>query len=654
MLSKIAFKNAKRSFSDYIIYLITVSLAFSFIFAFNLIGNSKEIINLCDVMENFKYAITVVNIFVIISICFLINYTTKFMFQRRSKEFGTYMILGIKKNKITKLFTIENIILGLLSLLISFIVGYLFSLVASTIIMNIFSLPYLVKIDLSIKPICLSIIYFLITYLIVLLLSRRRIKKMKIIDLLNFDKQNEKRYIKNNKLPIIVFIISIILSILGFYIFDKSFTIGVDPSLLNISIAIVLITISIYTFVFSIREIILKLVLRNKKIKYKDNNLFIIRNITSKIKSMSFTIGTLTLLITLSLISLNISSLFKGMFDYQLDLYAPYDISIETDLEQIPKLESFIKQNYEIEDKLMYNSYLDSNNNIIKALNYEYGWRTNDLIIKLSDYNKLQVLKNDPQIILKEDEYLLHVTKELYEKLKSNESIKTITMENGYTLKQKDIITKDYTTAWGSGYGYVMVVSDEVVNNLKINSTHLIVNTTKPTTEKFANELVNMKENELCEEDEAGFNICYALSNITVRGMEEANNNSFITITAFLCFYISFIFIAIVGTILAIQALSDSSKYKYRYLVLNKLGVKKEKIHKTIFKQLLIFFCFPLVYPIIINLLILTSLNKIFKIALTTDTIYIYYFIVNIIFFIIIYLIYFATTHFSFKKNIEE
>ena len=92
--------------------------------------------------------------------------------------------------------------------------------------------------------------------------------------------------------------------------------------------------------------------------------------------------------------------------------------------------------------------------------------------------------------------------------------------------------------ASGSGYGYVMVASDEVINNLKINSTHLIVNTTKPTTEKFANELVNMKEDELCEEDEAGFNIYYALSNITVRGMEEANNNSFITITAFLCFYI--------------------------------------------------------------------------------------------------------------------
>ena len=99
MLSKLAFRNVKRSVKDYIIYLITIILAFSFMFSFNLLGTSKEVLKLSDTMNNFTLVMYFVNIFIVISVCFLINYTTKFMFEKRSKEFGTYLLLGIKKKK---------------------------------------------------------------------------------------------------------------------------------------------------------------------------------------------------------------------------------------------------------------------------------------------------------------------------------------------------------------------------------------------------------------------------------------------------------------------------------------------------------------------------------------------------------------------------
>ena len=118
MLSKLAFRNVKRSVKDYIIYLITIILAFSFMFSFNLLGTSNEVLKLSDTMNNFTLVMYFVNIFIVISVCFLINYTTKFMFEKRSKEFGTYLLLGIKKKRISRMFLLENIILGLLSILI--------------------------------------------------------------------------------------------------------------------------------------------------------------------------------------------------------------------------------------------------------------------------------------------------------------------------------------------------------------------------------------------------------------------------------------------------------------------------------------------------------------------------------------------------------
>ena len=654
VLSKLALRNVKRSMKDYVIYLITVTIAFSLIFAFNLVGNSKEVLELSEVMNNFKLVMYFVNTLIVLTVCFLINYTIKFMFAKRSKEFGTYMILGIKKNKISNLFTLENIILGFFSLLISLPIGYIFSLFMSFIITSLFELNHIVKITFNIEAVLILFVYFLFIYLIALFFARRRIKKMKIYDLIYFEKQNEKKKNKNLEIRNIIFILSLILGITALILFDKEFTrVGVEPSMSMILICIILIIISIYGVIITLSDFILNIVLKNKKLKYTKDNLFVARTFSSKVKTMSFTLGTLTVLITLTLISLNLSSLFKGMFDYQLELSSPYDISIHADEKDIKEYLKIIEDNYTTKDKLIYHGYSEPNNNIGKLLNEERGWRETDQVIKLSDYNKLLELKGDKKVTLKDDEYLLHITKELKDNLEDKKEISHITLANGKTLKLKEIKSEGYTYAWGMGYGFVIVVPDEAVSGLTIEETRLIVNTKEETTEKFAKELTSYIAPDICEETVDGETICYSLANITVRGQEKANNNGFITITSFVCFYIAFIFIAIVGTILAIQSLSDSAKHKYRYKVLSRLGIKNENINKTIFKQLSIFFIFPLLYPIIISYSAIASMNKIFKIALTSDLTYLGYFLTNLIIFLIIYIIYFMATYFGFKRNVK-
>ncbi len=113
MLGKLAYRNAKRSIKDYLIYLITITLSFSLILAFNLVASSDEVAALSSGMSTFKNVLIFVNIVIVFVVCFLINYTTKFMFEKRSKEFGTYMLLGIKKTSIARLLVTENILVGI-------------------------------------------------------------------------------------------------------------------------------------------------------------------------------------------------------------------------------------------------------------------------------------------------------------------------------------------------------------------------------------------------------------------------------------------------------------------------------------------------------------------------------------------------------------
>ena len=224
MLGKLAYRNTKRNIKDYLIYLITVTASFSLIFAFNLVANSDEIVKLCSSMDAFKNSLFAVNILIIFVICFLINYTTKFMFEKRSKELGTYMLLGIKKKEIAHLVVIENILLGILAIVLAIPIGFLFSQFVSLVIVNLLGIPKTLFISLNFVSIGLLIIYFLTIYVLVLLNLLRRISKMTIRDFLYFDKQNEKKMFRDSKKRNVIFVLSIILGVISLFLWNSRCT----------------------------------------------------------------------------------------------------------------------------------------------------------------------------------------------------------------------------------------------------------------------------------------------------------------------------------------------------------------------------------------------------------------------------------------------
>lgn len=118
MLGKLSLRNAKRQARDYIIYFITVVISVSLMFAFNLIASSGDIRELSSYMEDFSTAIQAISFIIVLVMAWIINYTMKFMLEKRSKEFGTYEILGIEKKSISNMFTLENLIIGLIAFFI--------------------------------------------------------------------------------------------------------------------------------------------------------------------------------------------------------------------------------------------------------------------------------------------------------------------------------------------------------------------------------------------------------------------------------------------------------------------------------------------------------------------------------------------------------
>lgn len=131
-----------------------------------------------------------------------------------------------------------------------------------------------------------------------------------------------------------------------------------------------------------------------------------------------------------------------------------------------------------------------------------------------------------------------------------------------------------------------------------------------------------------------------------------AQAKSFYAIVSFLAFYIALIFVMATATMLAIQQLSDSEKYKYRYELLKKLGMDEKEINKTIFKQLLFYFAIPMLLPIIISIPTILIISQIFTIAVTIEEILKNIGIV-VGMLILVYGIYFIATDVQFDRNIN-
>ena len=391
MLGKLAVKNVKRNAKDYFIYLITIIISFSLMFALNLISTSEVVIQLSKGLKYFQYIMYGINVIVLGVICFLINYTTRFIFEKRSKEFGMYALLGIKKGKINKLFLLESLLLGFAALLVSMPIGFAVSQFLSIFIVNILELPQAIFIGLNLKSFVLLFIYFALIYLLVLWRAGRRMKKSSINDLLTLEKQNEIKITKLKKHRSFMFLISLALGIFALVLWNMKLQLEAlqDPGIMNIIfICFVLLIISIYGVMISAGDFILSVVLKNKRIKYSKDNLFIARTFSAKAKTMGFVFGTLSMLITLAVLFLNISGLNKGAYDYEIELNSPYDVSVADKRENMDDYLKVVKEDYTVKDEFIYDIYEDTNAAYLKIFpvyDYKSDEKKYDPVIRLSD-----------------------------------------------------------------------------------------------------------------------------------------------------------------------------------------------------------------------------------------------------------------------------
>lgn len=126
MLFKLSFNNMKKSIKDYAIYFLTLVLGVAIFYMFNSLDSQQAMLDVSSsqrsIIQLMISMLGIVSVFVAVVLGLLIVYANNFLINRRKKEFGIYMLLGMGRRQISKIILMETIFIGIISLVVGLVV----------------------------------------------------------------------------------------------------------------------------------------------------------------------------------------------------------------------------------------------------------------------------------------------------------------------------------------------------------------------------------------------------------------------------------------------------------------------------------------------------------------------------------------------------
>lgn len=632
MLFKISLKNIRKSLKDYTVYFFTLILGVAIFYVFNAIDSQSVMLdvreNMMDIIKLMNDMLSGVSVFVSCILGFLIIYASRFLIKRRNKEFGIYLTLGMSKRKISAILFFETLLIGIVSLVAGLVIGTILSQFMSVIVANMFDADMTkFKFIFSMKACVKTLIYFAIMYVLVMIFNTFSISRCKLIDLLNAGKKTEKVTMKNPVVCTIVFVIGVGILSYAYWMVTR----GVESiNIINkIGVPIALGCVATFLIFWSVSGFMIRIFTSIKSVYYKGVNSFVLRQFCSKINTTVFstTVICIMLFITISVLSAALS--MKDSLSKDLDSMCPVDVQLAKYSYDAMSEAYATSQNMNEKDREMLE---DSKLSIIETLNnsgfdaqkyfkdvVEYNIYNTGLTVKdtlgdintddyqfmadaimpvmtIGDYNSVARLYGNSTYELNDDEYIIVADYKNMVMIRNQALKKGITLSvNGKEYKPRYNECKDGFVKIGvqNMNDGILVVPDNAVKPQQVRNMGLSADYRADTKEErysIETQLDNLMKNISFKKSFISWNSRIELAESSV-GLGA--------LVTFIALYLGIIFLISSAAILALRELSDSADNKERYGMLRKLGVDERMIDMALFKQIGIFFAFPLILALI-------------------------------------------------------
>lgn len=635
MIWSITKSNIKKNFPLYRIYfLATIGLLSIFIAFLNFI--SDKII--AEKIEDSGQALVIANgslLFLIVFLVVFLIYFNNFFVRKRSQDLGVLAILGFSKRELTKLLTLENLVILVLSYLVSLLLGPTLYFLAVLVITHLLDFTMEVQWFITVKEIIESLGILVVVFLINFITNGVIIAKQSLIEFVNFSKKAEKK-IRIRKVRAIIAITALLLSYVLCLttVFPSTRKMLLSVGMVPISLLIIILVIlgSIFTIRYGLTFVISFLKEKKKRLYRPLSNIIYPKfnyRIATKNKLLTVLGGLLTL-------TVSVTGIMVMLYAYSLngiERLTPSAIEYNVESENGQVNVTNILENGQV--SLVDINLLRLNTNPEVTITESGQTIPYFDIINYSDYKELMKAQGRKNSIEGSESLPL-----LINYFPTEISLgKTFNLENAYDVTVKQVSTNNVFSF--STSVTTLVVSDKLYAELSSRFPEK-----KMTIRTFNGDSIRSSETFYNQFSTVPDVISSYSREHTVK---TANIATYIFIT-----FLSILFIICTGSILYFTSLIEIMENKEEYSYLSKLGYSKKMINRIVRYEIGILFLIPVLIGIINGSMLLIFYKYLFMDTLVAGNIIMLSLLLSLFFFLIIYGTFYLLTLRSVKSIINN
>ena len=661
---KLIIKNVRKNIRDYLIYFLTLMISVSVFYAFNSISDQPAFSEMgmtkTLLYDQLGILLSTLTVLIAVVLAFLIIYANQFLLKRRKKELGLYMVLGMKKGRISQIFAGETFCVGVIALVTGLCLGVALSQGISLVALKLFAIE-LSKFQLvfSMGAFQKTALCFAVIFLLVMTFNVWSVSSVQLIDLLTAGRKNETSQNRSRLLPVLLFLVSLACILSSGVMFYRN---GILPSRENRSfqVAGILLVAGTFLFFYSLSTVFVQILRANSNVYLRGLNTFLVRQIGSKIRTNYFIMTIVCGLLTVTICAVSVGVSTALAMNELSGSATPYDLNVLSNvsmdgdssiLEYLASKDADLSgyaENMEqisiYEADFTYGSLFEGQN--VELWPIDEGISDSGVsVLAVSDFNRALKMQGKEPVALTENQYLLNCNyKGTFQYVeKALESHVDLVLAGIPLQRASDTVLEEtyFMTSVGNNDRGSLIVPDAVAHSLTKDVNVLLVQY-RPDADSDA---VLQKMIPIGLDDTHGYR--YAEKNMMYDMFYGLN-----ALISFLCCYIGLIFLLICAALLALKQLTETTDNIYRYGLLQKLGAKKEQINRALLSQTAIFFAAPLAVAGIFSAVLMGKAMEIVEefmnIHISTNMVF------TVVLFLVVYGGYFLATYLSCKRMVVE
>ncbi|HDR8196697.1 FtsX-like permease family protein [Bacillus thuringiensis] len=553
MIFKLSMSGLKSKLNDYIVLLVGLVMSISIFYMFQTLALNEAFVNNNGPIRSTGMIFQVGSYLLGIITFFYVLYANSFLMSLRQKEFGMYMMLGAKKQKITFLMFVETIIIGAVSLIVGITIGIGLSQGIGKILMKQLDFTASGYQAFYVPSMLVTCMFFLVLFMLSAIMNSVKLSRISVLQLVHADASAERTMVKGKWTGMVSFLAIILLGS-GYSSMIYMNKLKEQGPL----IAMLTTTAGTYMLFTSFLPLTIKKLKSNKRYSEKGLNAFTFAQLNFRINSLSKVLATVTMLVALGAGAISGGMAFKNNVIKSTDDLEIYDTVIHNPTAEEMNILDGIqfkeknKYHYKVDDKYVY-------------------------------YLKEDLEKSRPLVQAKDRGKVKRVSENL-----PVEAISEKVEENA------DIIPDEWNKALISlqptYLNYIekvkKIVDQKMYDKIPGKESTIVIGKTDDFIKyldawKKIDELQLVKYKDTTDED------------IFSKYKIYTNIHAGASGTVFMGFFLGIAFLAMMASCLMFKILSGSSKDIVRYEMLSKIGVRHELLAKSIYKEIFLVFLFP-------------------------------------------------------------